>query len=156
MFGGEDSKYREWMSKLTSFIAVKWACGLPCLAWAIKSNEAIRDMDIELEFSEEADEVKAFGAELQQPLFDRTSGTAWDIAIGGGEGNGLESYRQIKRRYEPRTAGTKRAVLKQLTCIRSASRVDEVEHKVKHMEELIKRYDTMPGSSLPERKFSTS
>lgn len=155
MFGGEDSKYREWMSKLTSFIVVKWASGLPWLAWATKSNEAIHDTEIALEYAQEAGDVKALSSELQNLLFDRTSGTVWDIANGGGEGNGMESYRQTKRRYHPPTVGTKPAVLNQLICIRSAGRMDGVEQKVRDMEELIKRYVSISGSSLPEELKDT-
>lgn len=139
------------MSKVTRFIAAKWASGPPWFHWATNATEVIHDTEIELEYAGSADEVKAFApSSNKQLIFDRTSGTAWDIANVAGEGNGLESYRQIKHRYEPRTAGTKRALLKQLICIRSANRVDEVEQKVRHMEELIKRYETMSGSKLPE------
>lgn len=150
IFGGGDGKYREWMSKLVSFVATKWAAGLPWLSWATEMAETINDEDIDLAFANQAPEIKLFSAELQQLLFDRTQGVAWDIANGGGEGNGLESLRQLKRRYEPRTAGTKIAVLKQSICIRSATKVDQVEQKTMHMEDLIKRYDTMSGTVLPE------
>lgn len=110
--------------------------GLPWVSWAAKISEAIEKGNIDHEFGESSDEIK-------QLIFDRTQGTAWDIASGGGEAHGLESYRLIKRRDEPRTE-------KQLICIRSATRVDEVEQKARHMEELIKRCETMSGTSLPE------
>lgn len=150
VFSGDDGKYREWMSKLVSFVATKWSAGLPWLSWATEMTETIKEEGVDLEFGDKSDEVKLFSAELQQLLYDRTQGAAWDIAHGGGEGNGLESYRQLKRRYEPRTVGTKREVLKQLICIRSATKVDEVEQKARHMEDLIKRYETMSGTVLPE------
>lgn len=67
---------------------MKRSSGLPWLAWATKANETIRDTDIELECAQDADEINTFCAELQQLLFDCTSGTAWDITNSGGEGNG--------------------------------------------------------------------
>lgn len=66
MFGGGTVKYREWMSKPTSFIAVTRASGLPWLAWATTSNEVILDTDIEFEYAQESDGVKSFRAKLQQ------------------------------------------------------------------------------------------
>lgn len=147
VFGGDDDKYREWMSKLVSFVATKWSTGLPWLSWATEMRETINEEDIDLEFGDNSPEVKLFSAELQQLLCDRTQGAAWDIAHSGGEGNGLESFRQLKRRFEPRTAGTK---LKQLICIGSATKVDEVELKARHMEDLIKRYKAMSGTIFPE------
>lgn len=77
-------KYRVLMSTLTSFIVVKSSPGLPWLAWATKATNNIKDED--LEFGETPEEVKMFSAELQRLFFDRTSGTAWDIANAGGEG----------------------------------------------------------------------
>lgn len=111
-------------------------------------TETIKEEDVDLEFGDKSDEVKRFSAELQQLLYDRTQGAAWDIARG--EGNGLESYRQLKCRYEPRTAGIKIGLLKQLICISSATKVDEVDQNARHMEDLIKRYETTCGNVLPE------
>lgn len=103
-----------------------------------------------LNFGENSDDVNIYSAELQQLLFGRPQGAAGDIANGGGDGHFLDPHRQIKRRYGPRTAGTKRAVLRQLISVRSAGHVDEVEQMVRHMEELFKSYETLSGASLPE------
>lgn len=41
-------------------------------------------------------------------------------------------------------------MLKQLISVRSATPVDEVEQKARQKDTLIKRYETMSGTCLPE------
>lgn len=129
------------MCKLSRFIASKCSSGFPWLVWAAKL--ATMDEDMDFEVGEQSSEVFLFSAELQQLIFDRTQRAAWDIAKGGGDANGLPLNRQLKRRYESRTAGTRRTALNQLICIRSVGRADEVEQKLRHTEELIERCQTM-------------
>lgn len=51
-------KYKEWVAKLSSFVASKWSAGLPWFAWATKSTETIKDEDLDLEYGAQADEDK--------------------------------------------------------------------------------------------------
>ena len=67
-----------------------------------------------------------------------------------GEGNGLEALRLIFRRYEPRTPATKRAVLKAVINNPQCKRVEDIEKNLLHVEELIRKYESMAGSELPE------
>lgn len=53
------------------------------MAWAPCRTEAIEDTDIELQFEENAGEVKGFSAQLQQS-YDRTQGEAWERKRGRG------------------------------------------------------------------------
>lgn len=107
VFDGNDEKCNEWTSKLNSYVASRWARGVAWMAWASCRTEAIEASDVELQYGEEAGEVKEFSAQLQQLLYDRTQGEAWERASEAEVGNGVESFRRIKRRFEPGTAGSK-------------------------------------------------
>lgn len=67
-------------------------------------TEAIDDHDVELEYEAEASEVKDFNAQVRQLLYDRIQAEAWERAGEAGVGNGVESFRPTKRRFEPRAA----------------------------------------------------
>lgn len=114
---------------LTKSTAAKNKESLVWLDWVEKRTKYITDSDIECSFEQDAAAVMNLGTELQQLLYDRTQGRVSEDVHATGVGNGLEAHRVFKNRYEPRTAGTKRALLKQILSVKSASRVDEVERK---------------------------
>lgn len=138
------------MAELMNFIAAKHGEGIQWLSEAEKRTEHITDSDIELCFEQNAPAVKNFGVELQQLLHDRTQGKAWEDMHSAQVGNGLEAYRILKNCNEPKIAGTRRAVLKQVVCIKCAGRADQVEHRSRHLEDLVRRYEGMTGAALPE------
>lgn len=108
--GGENECW-EWMTIVTSFVASRCPEGLQRMSCAAKCAETIHESGLDLVFGDDLDKAQSFSAELEQLLLDRTHGMAWDIVDCEGAGNRLESNRQIRRHYEPRTAGTKRAAL---------------------------------------------
>ena len=59
------------------------------------------------------------------------------------EGGGFEAYQLIKKRYEPTTPGTKRAILKASINNPPCKKVSEVESNLLHIEELFKTYEAM-------------
>lgn len=119
------------------------------MTWVACGAEATGDSDVELKFEDESDEVKEFSAQLQQLLYDRTQGEAWESERRG-IANGLEPFRRIKRRFLPRSVGSQRALLKQLLCLRPASKLDEVEARICHLKDLSCRYAGMYGKTLEE------
>lgn len=149
VFNGEEAKYRERASKLSSFIAFKRSVGFPWLAWATKSAECIKDEYLDLKLGETSDEVKVFSAELQSCSTGPKCGVGYRQLRWRGE---RPRVVPADERYEPRTAGTKRSVLKQLIRIKPAGRVDEVEQKVRYIQELTKRYEGMSGATLQENR----
>lgn len=62
---------------------------------------------------------------------------------------GPEAYRTLKNRCKPRTAGTKRAVSTHVMYITLSGRVTEVEHQIRHFDDLVSRYGGMVGLACP-------
>ena len=54
------------------------------------------------------------------------------------------------KRYEPRTPGTKRAMLKAVINNVAAKKPEEIEKNLMHVEELMKKYEVLGGEPLPE------
>ena len=67
-------------------------------------------------------------------------------------GNGFEAFRLLKRRYEPKTPGTKRAVLKSIINNPHCKKVSEVESNLMNLEQLVKRYEgiSKDNAKLPD------
>lgn len=65
-------------------------------------------------------------------------------------GNGLEAMRLLVKRFEPRTPGTKRAVLKSIINNPAAKKTEEIEANLMRVEELIKKYEHLANDTLPE------
>ena len=54
------------------------------------------------------------------------------------------------RRYEPRTPGTKRALLKSLFNMKPAKKIEEIEKNILRVEEIYARYEVMSKEALQE------
>ena len=61
------------------------------------------------------------------------------------------AYRQLKRRHEPKTAGTKRALLKSIVNNQQAKKLQKVDGNLTREEGLFKRYECIETDKLPER-----
>ena len=62
----------------------------------------------------------------------------------------MEAYRLLKKRYEPKTPGTMRAILKSVINSPQAKKVQDVEAGLMAVERLIKKYEGMATDKLPE------
>lgn len=101
-------------------------------------------------FGDEASAVKDFGTELQQLLHDRTQGRVREDVRLAGVGNGLEAHRVLKHRYGRRIAATKRTVFNKILSVEFASRVDEVEDRIRHFEDVLSRREGLSWVPLAE------
>ena len=61
------------------------------------------------------------------------------------------AYRQLKRRHEPKTAGTKRELLKSIVNNQLAKKLREVDWNLTHVEGLFSRYECIAVDKLLER-----
>ena len=67
-----------------------------------------------------------------------------------GHSNGLEAWRLLMRRYASRTPGTKRALLASLFSMKPAVSASDFESVLLTVEEIIRRYDAMSVTKMPE------
>ena len=91
-----------------------------------------------------------FGNRLYAILLSCTEEDPFNICYSVADGNGLEAMRLLMKRYEPRTPGTKRALLKAVINNLPSKRPDEIEKNIMHVEELMRKYEQLAGEGLPE------
>ena len=87
---------------------------------------------------------------LYNLLVAKLRGEAFNIVSSVRDGSGYEAWRLIMKRYEPRTPGTKRALLKTIFNMKPAKKVEEIEKNVLRLEEIFNRYEVMSKEALAE------
>ena len=114
-FKGDDSKFVEWIAKLNAFLRSGNAKSTAWLKKVCSKDRPITDeviTEIAEDDVETATEMDEFSIRLYYILVSCTEDDPFRIVNSVTNEDGLEAYRRIMKRYEPRTAGTKRAVLK--------------------------------------------
>ena len=143
VFKGEESKYSEWKAKLLAYLRVmnpksdKWVqCGG-------KLTGPVTDEDVDLEHGIESATVREFAVKLYSILMSCAEDDAFRICHSVKDGNGLEAMRLLMKRYEPRTPGTKRALLKAVISDVPAKKPEDIEKNLMNVEELMKKYELL-------------
>ena len=160
-FDGSERKYPEWKAKMTAYLKLKVPESTSILKYMYKhqdkpiNNDAIKDMMDELILEKKL--VDNFSTALHELLLRNTSGSAFELTNSVLDENGLEAWRKLTRRYEPRTPGTKRALRMQIINNPSAKKVGDVENNLLHLERLITRYENMTdeANKLPDEVKAT-
>lgn len=149
-YKGDESKYAEWKAKLLAYLRVSIPRADDWIRWSSGMTTAITEEDVDLEYGEVSQGVKDFAVKLYSILMSCTEDDAFRICHSVKDGNGLEAMRLLMKRYEPRTPGTKRALLKAVINNPAAKKPDEIEKNLMHVEELMKKYEVLSGQPLPE------
>jgi hypothetical protein len=149
-FQGDESKYAEWKAKLLAYLRVSNRSADAWLSWAASCTNTITEEDLDLNFPDEKAEMTKFAVNLYSVLMHCTEDDAFRICHSVKEGNGLEAMRLLMKRYESRTPGTKRALVKAIINNRPAKKPEELEKNLMHIEELIKKYEALGGAELPD------
>ena len=151
-FKGEERKYPEWKAKLMAFLKVTVRESEEWIVWAAAETDTIDDESIRDSFGTDAvgRSVAEFAVKLYSTLLSCTEEDAFRICHSVKTGNGLEAMRLLVKRFEPRTPGTKRAVLKSIINNPAAKKTDEIEANLMRVEELIKKYEHLANETLPE------
>jgi hypothetical protein len=156
-FRGEEGKYHEWKTKLVAYLKVTNPRAPGWLRWATTQTEAVREDDLEIMFQNtdayaELGDMKQFSTKLHAILVSITEGDAFRIVDSARDCNGLESYRLLTKRYEPKNPGTKRALLKSIINNPGVKKITDIEANLMNVERLILKYESMTDEKnhLPE------
>lgn len=143
--------YGEWKAKLrVYFRATVHKHAYQWIAWAGEQHQPLVEDDLDLAFGGAAGEIKDFSRALHAQLVSTTTEHPFQLVHNCPGGNGLEAMRAVIRRYEPRTPGTKRAVLKAIITNPPSRRAEEVERSLFKAEELMNEYEVLAGKPLDE------
>ena len=151
--GKEESAFLEWHVKVKAWLTNQDERAHRWLNTARDAPQVLTTEDLDIqEFRDEKERssCKKFNGLVYNILVTKLKGEAFNIASSVRDGCGLESWRLIMKRYEPRTLGTKRALLKKIFNMKAAKKVEEIEKNLLQLEEIYTRYETMSKEKLPE------
>ena len=149
----DEAGFAEWNVKMRAWLNNHDSRAQRWLNAARDTDTLIESEDIDVwSFSDESEReaLKKFNGMLNNILVTKLRGEAFTIVSSVRDGCGLEAWRLVMKRYEPRTPGTKRALLKSLFNMKPARKVEEIEKNLLRVEEIFTRYETMTKEALPE------
>ena len=85
-------------------------------------------------------------------LITKLKGEAFNIVSCVHDGCGLEAWRLLTKRYEPRTPATKRALLKTIFNMKAAKKVEEIEKNLLKLDDTFTRYGMRPWPTTSSQR----
>ena len=157
-FDGAERSWREWKGKVMAYLYATAPNSKSVLEWADSCASPIVMAMLEAQCTDaqgvlnqtNLDDMCHFSTRLFLILVDTCKGEPYRIVESAGHGNGLEAWRLLMRRYASRTPGTKRALLASLFAMKPATSAVDFESVLLTVEEIIRRYDAMSASKMPE------
>ena len=150
----KEDGFLEWKLKLEAWLVNQEERAMKWLKAARDLDEKFETDDLDLKYASsdqtELNDIKRFNAMLYNIMVTKLSGEAFKIVTSVRDGCGIEAWRLITKRYEPRTPATKRALLKTIFNMKAAKKVEEIEKNVLKLEEIYNRYEAMAKGGLPE------
>ena len=149
----EEAGFAEWNIKIKAWLSNHDSRAQRWLNAARDTDSLIESDDIDVwQFNDENEReaLKKFSGMLYNILVTKLRGEAFNIASSVRDGCGLEAWRLVMKRYEPRTPGTKRALLKSLFNMKAARKVEEIEKNLLRVEDIYSRYESMTKEKLQE------
>ena len=113
----EESGFAEWHIKIKAWLTNHDGRAQRWLNAARDTDNMIETDDLDVQhFNDESERMalKRFNGMLYNILVTKLRGEAFNIVSSVRDACGLEAWRLVMKRYEPRTPGTKRALLKSL------------------------------------------
>ena len=141
-FSGEG--YYDWQRKVKNYLRCMNPLTVTLMTNAENQAEPIILADVEQSFGDEG--VK-MNAELGAFLEFHTEGPAAQT-ISTAQGSGVEAWRLLSRRYDPRTSESKRALMKRVVNVTPAKTLSELERTLQKWEITVRRYEGATGTSL--------
>ena len=137
-FKGDELEYAEWKAMLMAFLHISTP---QLIKWVARADLTVTEEDVDISYPNNKQDVWRFAHNLYSILLSCTEDDAFRICHSVKEGNGLEAMRLLMKRFEPRTPGTKRALLKAIISNPASN---------KQVEEYMKHYEVVAGADLPE------
>ena len=126
----DEAAFSEWHVKVKAWLTNQDDRALRWLNTARDADVVLETDDLDFIQSDgERAACKRFNGLVYNLLVTKLKGEAFNIVSSVRDSSGLEAWRLLMRRYEPRTPGTKRALLKSLFNMKPAKKIEEIEKK---------------------------
>ena len=146
----DEAAFSEWHVKVKAWLTNQDDRALRWLNTARDADVVLETDDLDFIQSDgERAACKRFNGLVYNLLVTKLKGEAFNIVSSVRDSSGLEAWRLLMRRYEPRTPGTKRALLKSLFNMKPAKKIEEIEKNLLKVEDVYARYEVMSNEALP-------
>ena len=149
----KEDGFQEWSIKIKAWLINQDQRALDWMKIVTAMTDEMKTDDLDLQAfpnDREREDCKSFNSLLYNILVTKLKGEAFNIVSSVRDGCGLEAWRLLMKRYEPRTPATKRALLKSIFNMKAAKKVEEIEKNLLKLEDIFTRYETMSNTKLPE------
>ena len=137
----KEEGFQEWNIQIKAWLVNQDPRALGWLKTATGVEETVETKDYD---------TQEFADDMTRMDCKKLKGEAFNIVSGVHDGCGLEAWRLLRKRYEPRTPATKRALLKTIFNMKAAKKVEEIEKNFLEFEDIFTRYETMANKKVPE------
>ena len=114
------------------------------LEYILEQEDTIEMRRMESEFGAgtvtDLEDLEDKADQMHRVLLTLTSGETEDLMVGAS--NGFEAYRRVHRRWDPRTSGRKRNILRAILQPERVKTWTAVRPAIEQLEELIRRYES--------------
>lgn len=140
VFNNTEESFRVWSHKTSNFVCSVHREAKDLLAACAQDDTAV-DLDVlkAQHFETPESLVDEINARVYQCLMALTDGESFDIVLGAGEGNGLEAWRRLQRRWDPSTVGRAKGLLREIMNPGKAKLAD-LQGSLERLEDMIRRY----------------
>ena len=141
-FNNVEADFLKWSRKTSNYMNSVLKGLAPVLASAVDEEDAIvwkkfQESNVDVT-NEDLDDMNE---QVYHCLVALTDGESFDLVIGSGEGNGLEAWRKLNRRWDPITAGRSKNLLKGIMNPGKA-KIEDLMGAIERLEDLMRRYTT--------------
>ena len=139
-FDNVEQNFLKWSRKTANYMNSIFKGLSPVLMSAVEEDNVIewtkfKQHQIEVEDKD----LEEMNDQVYHCLVALTDGESFDIVTGVGEGQGLEAWRKLHRRWDPVTAGRSKNLLKAIMNPGKA-RIEDLMGAIERLEDLMRRY----------------
>ena len=149
-FGSKDEGFLRWKIRTESFILSVFPELEEPLTWAEEHEASIGKSDVEAEFGSAivspVEQIHEKAAQVYAVLQNLLEGEAFTIVRNCPQGNGLEVWRKINKRYDPATGSRKGSLLRHILSP-AKSKLEDLTANLEVWLDLIARYENRKDPS---------
>ena len=156
-FGNVEGEFRKWAKSIDKlFVTTFGREFIEILEFILEQEDAIEISRMESEFGAgtvaDLDDLEDKADQIHHVLLTLTSGETEDLMAGAS--SGFEAYRRVHRRWDPRTSGRKRNILRAILQPERVKTWTAVRPAIEQLEELIRRYEARRNASRVRETLS--
>ena len=140
LFNNNKQDFVKWSRETANYMNSVHKGLKTVLACAVDEEEVLDWKKFkESHFDEDEAELEEMNEQVYQCLKNLTEGESFDMVLSAGEGQGLEAWRRLNRRWDPIATGCSEKLWESIQSL-GKSRVEDLMSLIERLEDLLRRY----------------